>query len=58
MADEVKRFFADFQEAVAKIKEQTPSTLQLFSLLFTKVMNDGAIPLKEKELVAIPICLL
>ena len=55
MADEVKQFFTDFQESIVKMKQHTPSMLQGFSQLFTKVMADGAISLKEKELVAVGI---
>ena len=55
MAEEVKKFFADFQGSMAKMKQQTPAMLQGFSQLFTKIMADGAVSAKEKELVAVGI---
>jgi len=55
MADAVKTFYVDFQESIDKMKEHTPSMLQGFSQLFTKVMSDRALSLREKELVAVGI---
>jgi AhpD family alkylhydroperoxidase len=55
MADAIKTFYVDFQESMDKMKEHTPSMLRGFSQLFTNVMSDGAITLRDKELVAVGI---
>jgi len=46
MADETKEFFEKFKNDVAKMKQPG---------LFSKVMQDGALSLREKELVALGI---
>jgi len=55
MANEVKEFFEKFKNDVAKMKEQSPDTVNGFAAMFSKIMKDGAISLKEKEFVALGI---
>ena len=55
MASEVKEFFEKFKEDMAKMKEQSPDIVSGFSGLFMKVMKDGALSTKEKELIALGI---
>lgn len=55
MASEVKEFFEKFKNDVAKMKEQAPDTVNGFAAMFGKIMKDGALTLREKELVALGI---
>jgi len=55
MAREVKEFFEKFKNDVAKMKEQAPDTVNGFAAMFGKIMKDGALSLREKELVALGI---
>jgi AhpD family alkylhydroperoxidase len=55
MESQAKEFFEKFKNDFAKMKEQTPDTVNGFAALFGKVMKDGAISLREKELVALGI---
>lgn len=55
MADETKEFFEKFKNDVAKMKELVPDAVNGFAGLFSKVMKDGALSVREKELVALGI---
>jgi AhpD family alkylhydroperoxidase len=55
MSEEVKKFYEKFAKDSAKMKKEMPDTMSGFMALFGKVMKDGALPLKQKELVAIGI---
>lgn len=55
MSCETHEFFAKFKKDVTKMKQEVPDTLAGFAGLFSKVMTDGAITLREKELVALGI---
>ncbi|UCG57392.1 MAG: carboxymuconolactone decarboxylase family protein [Phycisphaerales bacterium] len=55
MTQEVKEFFEKARSDIAKMKELTPNTINGFAALFSKVMQDGAISLLEKEFVAVGI---
>ncbi len=55
MSEEVKNFFEKFQGDSAKIKELLPDVMQGFSSMFGKIMKDGALSLKNKELIALAI---
>jgi AhpD family alkylhydroperoxidase len=55
MENEVKEFFEKFRNDMAKMKEQTPDLVNAFAGLFSKVMKDGALTVKEKELIALGI---
>jgi AhpD family alkylhydroperoxidase len=55
MANETKEFFEKFKKDVGKMKELATDTVQGFSAVFSKIMKDGALGLKEKELVALGI---
>ena len=55
MPEEVKQFFEDNKRNMAKVKEYVPDAVVGFGTLFQKVMKDGALPLKYKELVALGI---
>jgi len=55
MSQEIKEFFEKFKKDIAKMKEQTPDITSGFAGLFHKVMRDGALSLREKELIALGI---
>jgi AhpD family alkylhydroperoxidase len=53
--DKTQEYFAKFKTDFDKLKTEIPDTLQGFSGLFQKVMKDGALGVKEKELIALGI---
>lgn len=55
MGCETHEFFAKFKKDITKMKQQAPDMLTGFAGLFGKVMTDGAITLREKELIALAI---
>ena len=55
MAEEVKQFIEGFGKAVGQMKVQTPDLVSGFGGLFAKVMKDGALDLKCKELIALAL---
>jgi len=55
MGQEAKEFFEKFKNDVAKMKQQIPDTVNGFAALFGKVMQQGALSVREKELIALGI---
>ena len=55
MGNETEKFFETFKNDMAKMKEQTPDVVNGFVGLFSKVMKDGALTVKEKEFIALGI---
>ena len=55
MPEKVKQYVADFHRDMGKVKQRLPGVVSAFGGLFAKVMVDGALPLKYKELVALGI---
>ena len=55
MGNETEEFFEKFKSDVAKMKERIPDTINGFAGLFGKVMKEGALSVREKELVALGI---
>ena len=55
MADNVKEFFQQFKQDVGRLKEEAPDVVNGFAGMFSKIMRDGAITLKTKELIAVAI---
>jgi AhpD family alkylhydroperoxidase len=55
MANEIKEFFENYRNDIAKMKEQTPDLVNAFAGLFTKVMKNGALSVMQKELIALGI---
>ena len=53
--DKTREFFAKFKTDIDKLKTEIPDTIQGFGGLFQKVMKDGALTVKEKELIALGI---
>ena len=55
MATDVKAWLEEFRVDAGKVKEQIPNTINGFGGMFAKIMKDGAISLKTKELIAVSI---
>jgi AhpD family alkylhydroperoxidase len=53
MSDEVKAFFQKFQRDVGKMQKELPEVVKSFMGLFETVMKDGALSVKQKELIAL-----
>jgi AhpD family alkylhydroperoxidase len=57
MANQAQEFFDSFKQSMGKMQQLTPDVFNGFSGLFTKLMKDGAITAREKELIALGIAL-
>ncbi len=55
MATDVKAWFEEFQVGVGKVKEVTPDAINGFGGMFARIMKDGVISVKTKELIAVSI---
>jgi AhpD family alkylhydroperoxidase len=55
MSNEAQEFFEKAKKGFEKMKEQSPDMVNAFSGMFGKIMKDGALSLKEKELIALGI---
>ncbi len=55
MSNEINEFFAKFQGDVEKMKVQMPDMSSGFGPMFSKIMKDGVISLKQKELIAVSL---
>jgi AhpD family alkylhydroperoxidase len=53
--DKTREYFTKFKADIEKLKGEIPDTIQGFGGLFTRVMKDGALTAKEKELIALGI---
>ncbi|MCJ7728794.1 MAG: carboxymuconolactone decarboxylase family protein [Sedimentisphaerales bacterium] len=53
--DKTREYFAKFKADMDKMKAEIPDTVQGFGGLFAKVMKDGALTAREKELIALGI---
>jgi AhpD family alkylhydroperoxidase len=50
-----KEFLAQFSKDLGKMKATVGETVEAFTGLFSKTMADGALPTKQKELIALGI---
>jgi AhpD family alkylhydroperoxidase len=55
MTENAKDFFDNFKDDLVKMKDVIPDAVHGFSGLFSKVMKDGELSTKEKELIALGI---
>ena len=55
MSNGTQEFFDKFKNDIEKMKKQTPNAIAGFGGLFQRVMKDGALSLREKELIAFGI---
>jgi AhpD family alkylhydroperoxidase len=57
MANDVKQFFERWSADQDKLKTLAPEMLRGFGGLFQATMKEGALPVREKELIALGIAL-
>ena len=55
MAESVKEFLKKWEGDTEKMKKLTPDVMTGFGGLFQKVMREGALSVKQKELIALAI---
>ncbi len=55
MSHHIKGFLEKFQADTEKMKQLTPDVMAGFGGLFQKIMKDGALSVKQKELIALAI---
>jgi AhpD family alkylhydroperoxidase len=53
--DKTREYFAKYKADIERLKTEIPETIQGFGALFSRVMKDGALGVKEKELIAVGI---
>lgn len=56
-AEQVKAFYNEFKANSAKMQQKLPETIKAFMGLFQATMAEGALSVKEKELVALGVAL-
>jgi AhpD family alkylhydroperoxidase len=54
---DAKDFYEKIGDKMEKMKKEIPAVITGFGTLFSKVMTDGALSLREKELVALGIAI-
>ena len=55
MAEDVKKFFDEFKVSAGKMSKLIPDGADGFKQLFAKTMKEGALSVKQKELIALSI---
>ncbi len=55
MSNEVAAFFQGWQADRQKMKEQTPDLARSFGTFYQAIMKEGALSVREKELIALAI---
>jgi AhpD family alkylhydroperoxidase len=55
MSNEVAVFFQEWQADRQKMKEQTPDLARGFGTFYQAIMKEGALSVREKELIALAI---
>jgi AhpD family alkylhydroperoxidase len=55
MSEEATRFFQDWPAKMAQIKAEAPEIPKAFGAFFQSLMKDGALTVREKELIALAI---
>ncbi len=55
MAEEVKAFFESWQADQQKMKEQAPDIVRAVGGMFATLMKEGALSVREKELIALGV---
>jgi AhpD family alkylhydroperoxidase len=57
MSEEVKAFYKKFEDDTEKMKKMAPNMMSGFGGLFQKVMAEGKLSVREKELIAVGIAM-
>ena len=55
MTADPREFFSEYREGLRAIKEEAVSTIEGFNHFYGKVMNEGSLSLKVKELIALAV---
>jgi AhpD family alkylhydroperoxidase len=55
MSQEIADFYAQWPARLAKARSAAPDAIKAFGSLFAAVMKDGALSLREKELIALAV---
>ncbi len=55
MAENIREYLLNFKKSTAKLKEQAPNAINGFGAMYMKIMQDGPVPAKMKELIAVAI---
>ncbi|AQT70167.1 alkylhydroperoxidase/carboxymuconolactone decarboxylase family protein [Anaerohalosphaera lusitana] len=55
MANQAKDFYGEWKHKTKKMQEMAPDTVKGFAGMFEKIMGEGALSVREKELVALGI---
>jgi AhpD family alkylhydroperoxidase len=55
VSDSAKQFFEEWKVDQANMKERTPGMMKAFGGLFQETMKEGALSVREKELMALAI---
>ncbi|RME39999.1 MAG: carboxymuconolactone decarboxylase family protein, partial [Planctomycetota bacterium] len=55
MSRDVGAFFAQWEQDQGKLKDQAPDVMRGFGGMFQAVMKEGALSVREKELIALGI---
>ncbi|MEN3186239.1 MAG: carboxymuconolactone decarboxylase family protein [Atribacterota bacterium] len=50
-----QEFWENYRQGIKEVKSASPSTVEHYSSFYAKVMQDGALSLKTKELIALAI---
>jgi len=53
--NKTEEYFENAKKSIGQLRTEIPDTIQGFGGLFQKVMKDGALGVKEKELIALGI---
>lgn len=57
MSEEVKEFYAKFETDTEKMKKLAPGMMTGFGGMFQKIMGEGKLTVREKELIALGIAM-
>lgn len=57
MSEEVKEFYAKFETDTEKMKKLAPGMMVGFGGMFQKIMGEGKLTVREKELIALGIAM-
>jgi AhpD family alkylhydroperoxidase len=55
MSKDIREYLLNFKKSTAKLKEQAPNAISGFGAMYMKIMQDGPVPAKMKELIAVAI---
>jgi AhpD family alkylhydroperoxidase len=54
-AEDIRQFYHNFRRSSGRLKQQAPDTTAGFTAMSAQIMQDAAVPLKTKELIAVAV---